>query len=73
MGVAAILYVTCIIITLWMILLIIQLFYERNVFARCGKNAAEHDDITPNTAAVIGCLAVTSSQWDEAVYRGRKD
>ena len=49
------------------ILLIIQLFYERNVFARCGKNAAEHDDITPNTAAVIGCLAVTSSQWDEAV------
>ena len=43
------------------ILLIIQLFYERNVFARCGKNAAEHDDITPNTAAV------TSSQWDEAV------
>ena len=33
------------------ILLIIQLFYERNVFTRCGKNAAEHDDITPNTAA----------------------
>ena len=52
------------------ILLIIQLFYERNVFARCGKNAAEHDDITPNTAAVIGCLAVTSLQWDEAVYHG---
>ena len=49
------------------ILLIIQLFYERKVFARCGKNAAEHDDITPNTAAVIGCLAVTSSQSDEAV------
>ena len=49
------------------ILLIIQLFYERNVFARCGKNGAEHGDITPNTAAVIGCLAVTSSQWDEAV------
>ena len=57
-----ILYVTCIIYNaVDDILLIIQLFYERNVFARCGKNAAEHDDITPNTAAV------TSSQWDEAV------